>query len=475
MGPPLPFAQRSSYPVRTTGNLSFFVDAEDSFASIAAALESAKRHVYITCAYASLNFRMRPPATEQLLDLCHRLSLRGITVALLFWKPTGVVAGTVPDGSAAQIKIAAPAVLARWDVANTAGIYPRQLGCHHQKTFVIDGVVAFVGGINMTQDYWDTCAHASVDDRRVSYDIVEPVKRAQAGAIALPLHDVFARFDGSAAADVEANFVERWNGATERSGPDLTATAVADAGASGGALIQVLRTIAPNTYPHTAAGEQSIKEAMLNAINGAQHSIYFENQYFFDDDVVGALRGAGERGVRIVGLLTRQPDAGQFVGHLESLMEDGEESRFQWTSFNPTLRQRIQLYTPFTSDAQPARDIYVHSKTMIVDDRWVIVGSANISFTSMDFHSEMCVLVEDAAHARALRVRLWAEHFCCLASDVPVDFEAGADRWEAMGEQNLARLGKRQLAARMVPLQPPASYGADILSTGTGEDDTALT
>jgi phospholipase D1/2 len=355
-------------------------------------------------------------------------------------------------------------------------IYPPQLGCHHQKTFVVDGRVAFVGGINMTQDYWDTCDHKSLDDRRVSYDVTDDAQRRRLVASALPLHDLFARFDGSPVADVEANFVERWNGATVRGGRDLTSALPAPDG--GGAVrMQVLRTLAPNSYPHTSAGETSIKEAMLNVIAAARNGIYLENQYFFDDDIVSALRSAGERGVRVVGLLTRRPDAGQFVGALEALLEDGSESRFQWTHFNPALKQRIQLYTPFTSDGANPKDIYVHSKTMVVDDEWVITGSANISFTSMDFHSEMSILVEDKVLARGLRGRLWAEHLCCAEGDVPDDFERGADLWKAHGERNAELLRKgAQLPTRVVPLAPPTTFVPDILVTGTNsEDDVSLT
>jgi phosphatidylserine/phosphatidylglycerophosphate/cardiolipin synthase-like enzyme len=471
---PAPFVDACSYPVRTTSDLRFFVDGEEAFAQIAAAVEAAERCVYVTCAYASLNFRMRPPSGEQLLDLCRRISERGVTVALLFWKPTGTVDGTVPDSAAAQIAREAPRVLCRWDVANTSGIYPKLLGCHHQKTFVVDGKVAFVGGINMTQDYWDTCAHASGDDRRVSYDVVDPAERARRAAQALPLHDLFSRFVGPAVADVEANFVERYNGATVRSGPDLPVGSP-PVGDGSGTRLQVLRTIAPHTYAGCSAGEESIKAGMLNAIGAAQSSIYFENQYFFDDDVVSALRAAGERGVRVVGLLTRKPDAGQLVGHLESLLEDGEESRFQWTGFNPILKQRIQLYTPYTSDGATQKDIYVHSKTMIVDDRWVITGSANISFTSLDFHSEMSILVEHEAQARALRMRLWAEHLCSAPAQLPADFEAGADLWKSAGDRNLLLLGKAQLPTRVVPLQPDPASTPTLLVTGTGDDDVSLT
>jgi phosphatidylserine/phosphatidylglycerophosphate/cardiolipin synthase-like enzyme len=470
-----PFAATGSYPVRSTPEITFFVDGDDAFAAIAAEIEEAKTYVYITCAYASLNFRMRPPNGEQLGDLCARLSKRGVRVALLFWQPASATPGTVTESDYTAQMQAAPAVLARWDVAKTTGIYPAALGCHHQKTFIVDGAVAFVGGINMTQDYWDASKHSLSDRRRITYDITNDRARDLKAESVPPLHDVFARFTGAAVSDVEANFVERWNGATNRRGAaDLSLASVATT-ATGSTKIQIVRTIAPHTYPHTANGERSIKEAMLNLLRGADRSVYFENQYFFDDDVVAATRAAGERGVRIVGLLCAHPDAGQTVGVLESFLDDRSESVLQWTKFNPALAERVQLYSPVTEGVVDARDIYVHSKTMIVDDRYVLTGSANIAFTSMDFHSEMCVLVEDAGEALDLRRRLWAEHLCITPSAIPGDFEAGANLWIEHADRNAAVRGKQALASRVVPLHPPA-VGDDVpaILDGGSDDDSGF-
>ncbi len=456
-----PFANSSSYPVRTTASLAYYVDGEEAFQAIAKAMEAAQRYVYVTCAYASLNFRLRPPADEQLLDLCGRVAARGVKVALLVWLPASATPDTIPESQAGLIT--GTGVQVRYDRAKCPGLYPDLLGCHHQKTFVIDGAVAFVGGINMVQSYWDTRTHASVEDRRVSYDVAGAAARAQAAAdsATLPLHDAFSSFTGPAVADVEANFVERWNGASHPVSGDVLAASPAAADPGAATRIQVVRTIAPNTYPHTANGEESIKEAMLNLVSGAQASLYFENQYFFDDDVVAAIRAAGERGVRIVGLLCRKPDAGQAVGVLETFLDARSEDRLQWTRFNPTLRESIQLYTPMTTDL-PTKDIYVHAKVMIVDDRYVLLGSANIAFTSLDFHSEMCALVDDASKAKALRLSLFAEHLCLATTAVPPDFREGADLWASQGEENARVLdGGQPPKSRVVPLSDAPADGAD--------------
>jgi phosphatidylserine/phosphatidylglycerophosphate/cardiolipin synthase-like enzyme len=472
MDVPLPFVKTCSYPVRTTSEVGYLIDGSDTFAAISDAIENAERFVYITGAFVSLNFRMKPPASEELLDLLKRTAARGVRVAVLFWKPETAILDTVPPDAAPILGDAR--VLARWDTAKAPGVYERfHLGCHHQKTFVVDGSVAFVGGLNMVQAYWDTTAHAPNDDRRVSYDETSPERRTALAAShqTLPYHDTFARVAGPAVGDVEANFIERWNGATDKgASPDLAPSAPPAPSAEEDIPIQIVRTIPANTYPHTAAGETSVREAMLNLISGARESVYFENQYFFDERVTAAIRAAAERGVRVVGLITRKPDAGQGAGILESFLEDVNASAFQWTSFNPALHRLVQLYTPYT-EKEPVKDIYVHSKTMIVDDRYVLLGSANVAFTSLDFHSEMCVLVDHAPSALTLRRRLWAEHLCCQESELPITFGTGANLWLMEGSRNQKSLDSgAPPGSRVVPFTPPsvASAGVERAASGLG-------
>ena len=466
---PYPFVDGASYPVRKAEALKLYVDGEEAFAAIADAVEGAKSCVYITVAYGSLNFRLKPPDGEQLGDLLVRTAKRGVRVAVLFWLPDGKVADTVPPEVAQDL--AAGGVLARWDRAKCSGLekpFP-ELACHHQKTFAMDGALAFVGGINMVQYYWDTRAHDRDDDRRVTYDVTDATQREQLrqGPTNLPLHDMFASFGGPAVADVEANFVERWNGASV---PDSTpALAVSPPGQrlSDGVPIQIVRTIAPGTYADLPHGETGIRLAMLGLIGRAQSSIYFENQYFFDEDVVTALRAAGERGVRVVGLLCRAPDKGQAVGVLEAYFDKKWESCLKFVGLSPELSRHIQLYSPVTNTS-PSKDIYVHCKTMVVDDRYILTGSANIAFTSLNFHSEMCVLADDARTAVSLRRSLWCEHLC-LADDgqLPRSFEDGADLWAGAAKQNFQlRLQDEPPLSRVIPI---SSVGPAI----AGRSDSA--
>lgn len=55
------------------------------------------------------------------------------------------------------------------------------------------------------------------------------------------------------------------------------------------------------------------------------------------------------------------------------------------------------------------REIYIHSKLMLVDDIFITLGSANLNQRSMAGDSELNLATTDAVHARALRERIWSQ------------------------------------------------------------------
>jgi phospholipase D1/2 len=74
---------------------------------------------------------------------------------------------------------------------------------------------------------------------------------------------------------------------------------------------------------------------------------------------------------------------------------------------------RFRIYTPVS---EGGTDIYVHAKVMIVDDRFLRVGSANMNNRSMGLDSECDLTIDGSAREDArlkiadLRTDLMAEH-----------------------------------------------------------------
>ena len=154
--------------------------------------------------------------------------------------------------------------------------------CQHQKSWIIDAgqqsETAFVGGINLT-------------------------------AKALVRHDAYVEITGPSATDVQHNFVQRWNGASERHAPDGSwgcdgADELAFPGVPsdphGTSTVQVQRML--------YQGERSILEQYERAIDAARRTIYLENQAIPIPPVAERLGRALARGVEIVLLVPAIPE-----------------------------------------------------------------------------------------------------------------------------------------------------------------------
>ena len=110
----------------------------------------------------------------------------------------------------------------------------------------------------------------------------------------------------------------------------------------------------------------------------------------------------------------------------------------------------------------------------IIDDAWATVGSANLNGRGMVTDSELNISTADGASARALRLRLWAEHLCCAEGDLRDAAPAAVldGRWV-----EVARAQAEIVARRSGPLTAalhPYPLGRVEADFGPGEIESAL-
>ncbi|OBH05718.1 phospholipase [Mycobacterium sp. E2699] len=275
---------------------------------------------------------------------------------------------------------------------------------HHQKLVIVDDVLAFCGGIDLTLDHWDTSEHRH-DDR---------LRRAL-GRRYGARHEVAAALDGAAASALAEVARDRWRTATGQSlDPIDGARAVWPSG-----LQPMLRQVdvgIARTLPTLNARREIREVEALNlaAIAAACHTIYLENQYLAARSVVEALaaRLRERDGPEIVIVLPRRG-----LNRLERETMDGARHRLIQTLWAADDHRRLGVYWPETDGGSP---IYVHSKILIVDDRLLRVGSSNFNNRSLGFDSECDVAIEaDPDHEghehirrviRSVRGQLVCEH-----------------------------------------------------------------
>lgn len=389
-----PWSQHGTYPPRSGNEIQIFIDGQTAYREIAVAFDSAKKFIYLTVSFGDQDFLLVPESGETMFDIFRRRRKDGVDVRIVVWDPARPTPDTIPDPAPATISgvnDGSGAIQARWDRAKGyKGWYrsphghfepvlldfPAEMGCHHQKTYMMDDgegdVVAFVGGINPVQAYWDTPTHDSLDVRRVAKgkDLLKGLEETP------PLHDIFYRIKGPTVGDVIANFVERYNGASIRYA-NVTSDAVAPVTADqirqvpGGIEVQVLRTIAPDTYPTAQNGDRGIRELYLSALGAAEEGglVYIENQYFFDHGIISEIHEAAERGAKVIAILTSKPDEGSLVGAVESELE--RIANFQEESRLVAGHRNVAILTLGNSRPDPRTpgkiinsETYIHSKSV---------------------------------------------------------------------------------------------------------------
>ena len=280
----------------------------------------------------------------------------------------------------------------------------RPMHCHHEKIALIDGRVAFVGGIDLTSlagDRLDTSEH--------------PAR----GAIGW--HDASSRIEGPLVADVADHLALRWR---EVTGEQLAPVEAREAGTI---QAQFVRTVPNGVYDALPRGDFRILEAYVRALRSAEHLVYLESQFLWAPEVVDILRDKLRNppadDFRVIVLLPARPNNGadDTRGQLGLLVEADHDARFL----------ACTLYQP-THAAQ----VYVHAKVGIVDDRWLVVGSANLNEHSFYNDTEACIITCDEELARSTRLRLWREHLGCE----DVSFDRFRERAEDEAYDRLALL-----------------------------------
>ena len=287
-------------------------------------------------------------------------------------------------------------------------------GSQHQKVVVIDDVLAFAGGLDVSKWRWDTSEHKPDDPRRVDPD----------GKPYPPFHDIQMVVDGPAAAALGELARERWQRAAGKRLPDVQPSKDREAPwpesvepAFQGIDVAIARTM-PLYRGHPEIRE--VERLYLDMIRAARRYIYIENQYLSSYRIGEALQASlsEDVGPEIVIVLPKQTG-----GWLEQHTMDVLRGRILSLLQQADHDDRLRIYYPQLAD-NPSIDLMVHAKLMVIDDRLVRVGSSNLSNRSLGLDSECDLVVAagpDSGDERTiggLCNRLLAEHLGVSAADV---------------------------------------------------------
>ncbi len=274
---------------------------------------------------------------------------------------------------------------------------------HHQKMIIIDDALAFSGGLDLTVRRWDTSEHRPDNPLRID----------PSGQPYRPFHDVQMMVDGPAARALGELARSRWEIATQESdipirphGTPWPASVTPD---FRDADIAIART-----QPAFDDIEEvrEVETLFLDMVAQAERAIYVENQFLTNTRFAMALC---ER-------LQANP-ALEAVFVAPGTHDSWIESRTMWTGrlrFMRMLREsgvgeRVRFLYPCVSHEDRSTNTMVHSKVMIVDDRMLRIGSANLNNRSMGTDTECDLAIEatredERAAVRKVLHRLIADH-----------------------------------------------------------------
>jgi cardiolipin synthase len=237
---------------------------------------------------------------------------------------------------------------------------------NHRKTLVCDGDVAFVGGLNISNEWLDA---------------------SEGGG---GWRDAALRIEGPAALDLEAHFLATWNRRARKSAR-LAPESLARPAAAGETR---LRVVANREHRDRFV----IRRSGMHAAREALRRVVLANPYFVPDrGILRAIKTAVARGIDVRLLVPRASDS--------RIIDLAARAVFE-----PLLRAGVRIWR------SPA---FVHTKLLAIDDEFVSIGSYNLDHRSLAFNLEVVVNVLDA--------RCNAEAVAMLEDDMAASTELTLD------------------------------------------------
>jgi len=250
----------------------------------------------------------------------------------------------------------------------------------HRKLTIIDGRVAFLGGINISSVYSGGSFSKASKNR--------PDQK-------VPWRDTDLQIEGPVVADFQKLFIETW--ARQKGDPLPPGNYFPPLERKGDVVVRAVGGTASEPY-------SQIYATLISAIRSAETSILLANAYFDPDpQMLTALLEAARRGVDVQLLLPSVSDSWLVLAagrrHYGELLEAGVK-----------IHER--------------RGALLHSKTTVIDGVWSTVGSTNLDWRSFLHNDEINAVVLSASFGDQMQAAFQKD----LQESTPVTLESWGRR-----------------------------------------------
>jgi cardiolipin synthase A/B len=230
----------------------------------------------------------------------------------------------------------------------------------HRKLLVVDGLIAFTGGINLDRNYSSSSAL-----RRRS-------RPARAG-----WRDTHIAVEGPAVAGFQRLFLRNWaESRGEAAGEDDVQRYFPPARAKGTDLVRVLSAVGGDDTV------SPIRVAYGYAMEEAAQRIWITQSYFAPDaDFLKTMSDAARRGIDVRIIVTGETDAPMLL-HISR------------SCYGELLKAGVRVYE--------SEDVMLHAKTAVIDGIWSTVGSSNLDYRSFIHNHEVNAVVVGEKFGRTM-------------------------------------------------------------------------
>ncbi len=364
-------------PLFTGNQVRILRDGAQTFPAMFEAIRSAKSYLY-------LEYYIFEDVTsngEMLSDLLVHQSQAGVKIRIIY---DGI--GSIGTDSSFFDKLQAAGVeLVEFNPPSPWKHHSALNARDHRKLLIADGTVAILGGVNLSSTY-----QSAPSGFNGSNPATAPAATAQD-----VWHDTDIEINGPVVPELERLFREHWR---EQVGVSLAAETDPDPPpqSPGDEVVRILGS-------SPAKLKRRYYVTVISAIRNAESSIWITGAYFVPThQEKEGLMAAARRGVDVRLLLPSRSDSSPALA-------------VQHSHYGDLLRAGVKIYE--------RDDGILHSKTMVIDQVWSIVGSSNFDHRSVLFNDELDAVVlgketgaklaadfqADLQHARQIDLESWRQ------------------------------------------------------------------
>lgn len=229
----------------------------------------------------------------------------------------------------------------------------------HRKLLIVDGRIAFLGGINISSVYSGGSFNFHPNKQRTPQ---------------LPWRDTDLQIEGPAVSELQTLFIDTW--IKQQGDPLVTQNYFPALKPQGSDVVRIIGSSPDEPY-------SLIYVSLISALHSAKTEIWITNAYFVPDpQLMAALKDAAARGVDVKLVLPGSTDS--------------------WLVFHAGRAHYTELLTAGVKLYERG-DALLHVKTAVIDGSWSTVGSSNLDWRSFLHNQEVNAVVRGSVFGKKMR------------------------------------------------------------------------